>query len=108
MQYEQLGNCHRQLTLQTRHIHQIRRSYQRRELTGYAGRTLLRSDRSLVKVCTIQSSAHSRRRKFSQFIGKLLVSYAIDPQTDVPTGMTPMAQCAFEILALNVSAIRAN
>ena len=30
-----------------------------------------------------------------------------DPQTDMPTGMNPMAQCAFEILALNVSAIRA-
>jgi hypothetical protein len=35
------------------------------------------------------------------------VSRAIDPQSDVPTGMNPMAQCAFEILALNVSAIRA-
>lgn len=29
-----------------------------------------------------------------------------DPQPDVPTGMNPMAQCAFEILVLNVSAIR--
>jgi hypothetical protein len=35
------------------------------------------------------------------------LSRAIDPQSDVPTGMNPMAQCAFEILALNVSAIRA-
>lgn len=29
-----------------------------------------------------------------------------DPQPDVPMGMNPMAQCAFEILVLNVSAIR--
>lgn len=29
-----------------------------------------------------------------------------DPQPDVPTGANPMAQCAFEILVLNVSAIR--
>lgn len=29
-----------------------------------------------------------------------------DPQPDVPRGMNPMAQCAFEILVLNVSAIR--
>lgn len=29
-----------------------------------------------------------------------------DSQPDVPRGMNPMAQCAFEILVLNVSAIR--
>jgi hypothetical protein len=53
-------------------------------------------------------SAHSSSSKLTCiFIGKLLVSYTIDPQPDVPTGMTPKAQCAFEILALNVSAIRA-
>ena len=32
--------------------------------------------------------------------------FDFDPQPDVPTGVNPMAQCAFEILVLNVSAIR--
>jgi hypothetical protein len=51
-------------------------------------------------------------RQSSQYLqqaieGNMLVSYTIDPQPDVPTGINPKAQCAFEILALNVSAIRA-
>lgn len=51
---------------------------------------------------------------FQNLHGTMIKAYVLkkeyildfDPQPDVPTGANPMAQCAFEILVLNVSAIR--
>jgi len=101
------GNCHRRLTVETRHTPQIGGQSERRIDWIYRF-TLCGQIRSLGKVCTIQARRIARRQSLlANFVGKLLVSYTIDPQPDVPTGMTPKAQCAFEILALNVSAIRA-
>lgn len=58
-------------------------------------------------MCTCEKHTHAQ--KYTNIHTYIIANIYIldyDPQPDVPKGKDPMAQCALEILVLNVSAIR--